>query len=283
MTTSDHADGAGDLLTSNDGVRVWCADIGAGEPVLFLHGFSGSSSAAYLLIGRLRDAGLRAIVPDLRGHGYSDKPTSPGDYAIERFADDAAAVLDACGADTAHVVGHCLGGMVATAFALRHPSRVRTLALVGTSLHPAADQRLVAWLQGNARRFLRTPINAALPLDADVPRHVEYATFDDLGDWYWRRMVADYRATSGAAGFAIAEALDSLDLLAQAHAVTAPTLVVHGGRDTVFRPSAATATAEAIPGARLTVLPEDNHVTLVLDPSSRMTDEVLAHIAAAGA
>ncbi|MEU4576393.1 alpha/beta fold hydrolase [Nonomuraea sp. ATR24] len=66
------------------------------------------------------------LVPDLRGHGASDRP---GTYAIPDMAEDVAGLLDALGIDRAVVVGHSLGGMVAYHLAMNHPGRVTRLVI----------------------------------------------------------------------------------------------------------------------------------------------------------
>ena len=68
---------------------------------------------------------------DCRGHGASDKPTGP--YTVEQFADDIADMLDHLGWDKTLIAGASMGGMVALAFAGRHPSRTSALGLIDTT------------------------------------------------------------------------------------------------------------------------------------------------------
>jgi pimeloyl-ACP methyl ester carboxylesterase len=277
-------------VAAPDGVRLWYADArspagsdgdAAPDSLLFLHGFSGSSSAAGHFRDAVTSAGLGFVSPDLRGHGYSDKPPAPADYAMERFVADAVAVLDACALASAHVVGHCMGGMVAAALAAARPERVESLTLVGTSMRPAQDQRLARWVEHGARQFLQGAFRAALPPADPAESHVDYDRFLETGDFYWRRMIADYRALTVDTAFAITAAIEEFDLMDDAARIKCPTLVVHGARDTVFHLEAAELTAKMVPESQLVVLPEDNHVTLVLDRDSRLFPEVLAFIGAA--
>jgi 3-oxoadipate enol-lactonase len=68
----------------------------------------------------------RVLVPDLRGHGASDRP---GTYPIPEMAEDVAGLLEVLGVDRAVVVGHSLGGMVAYHLAMNHPARVSRLVI----------------------------------------------------------------------------------------------------------------------------------------------------------
>ncbi len=267
------------LAVAGDGTRLWYLDAsGEGEAVLFLHGFSGSSSAAVHLVRGLAEAGLRPVLTDLRGHGYSDKPAGDGAYDLDRFATDAVTVLDACGIGRAHVVGHCLGGIVAAAVARDRPDRVASLTLVGTSMQPGWDQHAVAWAERHFRRLIHPLLRRLFPRDSRSARHVQYGRFRSTGDWYWPRMFADYRALSGDVTISILEMLDGLDLLRDADRIKPPTLIVHGARDTVFAPETAERAAAAIPGARLLMLRDDNHVTLVLEPGSPLFEAIVAHV-----
>lgn len=70
---------------------------------------------------------FRVILFDNRGVGRSDVPEGP--YLIRRMAQDAVAVLDAAGVNSAHVIGASMGGMIAQEMALTYPERVRSLIL----------------------------------------------------------------------------------------------------------------------------------------------------------
>ena len=103
---------------------------------------------------------------------------------------------DAAGQERVHVVGHCMGGMVAIAAAAAMPERVASVTLVATSLKPAADQQFAAWAEQRSPDWVRSLARRAFPGDGAAAAHVDYAAYTDTGDFYWRRMVADYRALS---------------------------------------------------------------------------------------
>jgi pimeloyl-ACP methyl ester carboxylesterase len=129
-----------------------------GTPVLLLHGFPQTAASWEPVARRLADAGYRVLAPDQRA------------YRIEELVDDVVALLDAADLETAHVVGHDWGAIVAWALAALQPGRVRTLTAVSVP-HPAAFVRaitssrqvLLSWytyafqLPGLAERYLARP------------------------------------------------------------------------------------------------------------------------------
>jgi pimeloyl-ACP methyl ester carboxylesterase len=274
-------------LTTADGVRIWLSDTeprtarAGALPMVFLHGFSGSSSATVHLAAHVASVGRRFVAPDLRGHGMSGKPAADGAYALERFVSDVADVADGCEIGRFHLVGHCMGGMIAAAFAAAHPERLESLALVGTSLHPGAERPVFARMSAAVQRPVMPLARRVFPAGTDAPAHVDYSRFRNMGDMYWRRMLADWRALTAQTGEAITRTIRSIDLLEAAAAIATPALVAHGARDSIFPLAAARRTHAAIPGSTLTILPDDNHVTLVLDPGSILFDQITGFAAQA--
>lgn len=135
-----------------DGVVLAVRDEGEGAPVLLLHGFPDSSNLWRNQIPALVGAGLRAIAPDLRGFGESDKPEAVEDYAIARSVADMVAVLDALGVERTHVVGHDWGAGLAWALAAYVPDRVERLVVMSvghpnTLRQPSVKQREKTWYQ----------------------------------------------------------------------------------------------------------------------------------------
>ena len=102
------------ITTATDGTRIHYELHGAGDPVLLIMGLGSNAYGWWRTIPWLAER-FRVIAFDNRGTGRSDAPD--GAYAIGQMADDAAAVLDAAGHATAHVVGASLGGMIAQRFA----------------------------------------------------------------------------------------------------------------------------------------------------------------------
>jgi pimeloyl-ACP methyl ester carboxylesterase len=107
-------------------VRTYYELHGHGEPLVCLHGLQGDSSHFRGLLPALSRA-YRTLIFDQRGSGLSDKPMM--DYSTALLADDAAALMDAVGFGSAHVLGVSMGGMIAQELALRHPHKVKSLIL----------------------------------------------------------------------------------------------------------------------------------------------------------
>jgi pimeloyl-ACP methyl ester carboxylesterase len=119
-----------------NGVTLHVVDEGAGDAVLLLHGFPDSSLLWRHQIPTLVEAGFRVIAPDLRGFGASDRPEGVEQYGLQMIVADALGILDACGVERAHIIGHDWGAAVAWSLAMFAPSRVASLAALSVA-HPA--------------------------------------------------------------------------------------------------------------------------------------------------
>jgi pimeloyl-ACP methyl ester carboxylesterase len=119
-------------VTSN-GLQFHVEDSGEGIPVLLLHGFPDTSRLWRAQVAALAGAGFRAIAPDLRGRGRSERPAD-GDYALPTVVRDVTGILDALGVERAHVVGHDWGAGVAWLLAALAPERVDRLVAISVGL-----------------------------------------------------------------------------------------------------------------------------------------------------
>jgi pimeloyl-ACP methyl ester carboxylesterase len=133
-----------------DGVELAVLDEGAGPPVLLLHGFPDSSYVWRHQIAALVDAGFRAIAPDLRGFGESDRPQAVSDYGVRHSVADMVAVLDALEVERAHVVAHDWGAAVGwglAGFASERVDRFVVLSVGHPNLgrRPSIEQREKGW------------------------------------------------------------------------------------------------------------------------------------------
>ncbi|SFF97885.1 2-succinyl-6-hydroxy-2,4-cyclohexadiene-1-carboxylate synthase [Sporolactobacillus nakayamae] len=105
---------------------------GTGEPLLFLHGFTGSMKTWHFLEARfVRDYQL--IFVDIIGHGHSESPKDFRRYAINEVAKDLTALLDLLNIDKVHLIGYSMGGRLALTFACLFPERIASLILESSS------------------------------------------------------------------------------------------------------------------------------------------------------
>jgi len=108
-------------------------DVGAGDPVLLLHG-SGPGVSAWanwrLVLQGLQDR-FRLLAPDLAGFGYSRSPEAMV-HTRQSWLDQIVRFMDKLNVERAHVVGNSFGGSMALALAIAHPDRVDKLALMGS-------------------------------------------------------------------------------------------------------------------------------------------------------
>jgi pimeloyl-ACP methyl ester carboxylesterase len=182
------------------------------------------------------------------------RPAIAASYQIDDMADDAVAVLDALGWGSAHVVGGSLGGMIAQAMAIRHPSRVRTL----TSMMSTPSPRIGRMKIRIAMTLARLQKQAVTSREDAAQRMVDmYQIIGSPGypsDEAWLREVGrqsyDRGHDPGGRLRQQAAMLASGDRRAALAKLRLPTLVVHGEDDPIFLPSGGYATAAAIPDAR---------------------------------
>jgi pimeloyl-ACP methyl ester carboxylesterase len=246
-------------------------------PVLLIAGFSQQlTSWDPRLCGRLVESGHLVVRFDNRDVGLSshlDGAPRPnigailgGDrstlaYSIDDMADDAAGLIEAMGLGSANVVGVSMGGMIAQALTIRHPARVRSLVSIMSSTgdrsvgQAAPDtaaivmQRAPVAREENVAHGMRVWQKLRSPGFA----HDDAQMRERLGTSYDRAFYPEGVARQ--AGAILGQRNRTADLAG----VAAPTVVVHGAEDTLVHVSGGEATARAIPGAKLVVVPGMGH------------------------
>jgi pimeloyl-ACP methyl ester carboxylesterase len=211
-----------------------------------------------------RDAGQSTRMPDTGGSNpFAAVARRRGAYSAEDMTDDAIAVLDALGWERAHVFGASLGGIIAQRIALRHPGRVLSVTSAMAMPSDAAGIRGGRYIRpGLLARLARArfpegrdgDIQLSLMLAREVASPAYPFDEDAAREWIEREADSgprDTRAQSRQAG-----APWHGPKLRELHK---PVLVLHGDRDPILRVSAARATAKAIDGARLVILPGVGH------------------------
>jgi pimeloyl-ACP methyl ester carboxylesterase len=236
---------------------------GSGEPLLLIMGLSGTHATWGETFLALLEHDFDVVAYDHRGIGFS--PKAQDGYSIADLADDAAALLDHVGFETAHVLGISMGGMVAQELALRHADRLRTLALgctyaggpQGRLSPPETLQKLQrGWTSGDRELALRLgwEVNVSPAFAADEEA---FATFREAALSVPARVPAIMQQLHAVSGH---------DTSARLEQISAPTLVVHGTEDRMLPVENGRWIAEHIPGARYEELDDVGHMFWVEQP-----------------
>jgi pimeloyl-ACP methyl ester carboxylesterase len=117
-------------VKANDGVSLSVSAVGTGEPIVFLHEFSGDMFSWQRQVATLSERYL-CICYNARGYPPSQVPDSIDAYTQARAADDAANVMHALDIRSAYFVGLSMGGFAALHVAVRHPEMMRALVVAG--------------------------------------------------------------------------------------------------------------------------------------------------------
>ena len=142
------------MTVQANGLRFHVEDVGRGAPVVLLHGFPDTSRMWRHQVAALAAAGHRAIAPDLRGRGRSQRPPAVADYALPAIVRDVTGIMDALGVERAHVVGHDWGAAVAWLTAALAPDRVDRLVAISVGCPGAAGPPDLEALQKGWYRLL---------------------------------------------------------------------------------------------------------------------------------
>ena len=248
-----------------DGTEVVDPDV---PLVVLMHGFPEFWWSWRHQLQAFADAGVWAVAPDMRGYNESDKPVGVASYEVEALADDIAGLVHALGRQSAVIVGHDWGAMVAWVVAQRHPSLVSRLAILNVP-HPVQMQRGLM----RPQQLRKSWYMFFFQLPGGIP---ERAVARD--DWaYLRRM---FRSE----GFAADEIEPYVQAMAKPGAITAamsyyraairrtlkgrplkstriecPVLVIWGDRDRHLGKEMAEPPRRLVPKARVEHIPEATH------------------------
>ncbi|MFM8855938.1 MAG: alpha/beta fold hydrolase [Actinomycetota bacterium] len=244
---------------ANDGVRLHYEAIGrrSATPILMIQGL-GADKHLWDLQRYVFATRYRVIAHDNRGAGRSDKPF--GSYSLEQMADDAIAVLDHAGVETAHVIGASMGGAISQVLAIMHPHRIRSLSLVCTSCsnHQWRRDLLSSWADV-ARDQGMGAMTAQAARWVIGPRSLRrmWPAFGWLGP------IATSRPSHGftAQVQAILAADDTLR--DQLGAIDVPTAVIVGNQDVLTPRGDSEELADLIPTAELSVLSGAAHGLMI--------------------
>ena len=223
------------LTAEVNGLQLFYRDTGSGDPLLLLHGFTGSGDD-WTHVFAERIEGHRVIAPDLRGHGRSTNPS--GVFKFAEVARDIFALLDRLGIDRVKAIGMSAGANTLLHRATQQPPRIASMIHVsGTPSFP--DQ---------ARAIMKTMTEEGRSEAEWAEMRRRHHLGDDQIRALWRhaREFADDR--------------DDMNFTAASlSTITARTLIVHGDRDPLYPVEQAVELFRGIPDASLSVVPNGGH------------------------
>lgn len=250
------------VLKRGDG-EIYYELSGSGPPVLLIQGV-GVTGEGWRPQIRTLEKNFQTLTFDNRGIGQSVPCRGP--VTIEAMAEDARALMDAAGWDSAHVVGHSMGGVIAQQLALDIPKRVRSLSLLCTFARGKDAARITPWVlwmtlrtRLGTRRMRR---NAFLQM-LFPPDHLRTADRDTLATEV-AAIVGRDLAWSPPVLMKQVQALarhDTSDRLRQLSGI--PTLVLSALHDPIASPRYGRQIAQLIPGATYEEMPNASHGVII--------------------
>lgn len=234
---------------------------GNGPGLLLLHGIGSNSRSFRHQLADLSDS-WTVVSWDAPGYGRSDDPAKP--FSLEDLADRAVDVLDEVEHEHAHVLGVSMGGVIAQLVFHRHRQRVRSLILADTNPGGGALPEPERSARVHQRLESLETLGARGMAEQRAPHLLRPAASPAL-----LAEVTDIMAEVRPAGYrAAAVALGQTDLTPLLGAIDVPTLVIHGEQDSVVPAETGRMLAEAIPGARLVLIPDAGHVSNQEQPAA---------------
>lgn len=224
-----------------NGTRIYVETYGEGDPLLLIHGGFSTIETMHNQITGFADKRL-VIASDSRAHGRSDPIDSALHYAD--MADDMAALLDHLGIEQADIFGWSDGGNIALDMAMRYPKQVKKFAVFGSNFH-----------HNGLIESDPDPLAGGPDSDAVAPMRFIYQSFaQDPDRWpvFYEKTIAMWTS-------------EPTHTQADLATITAPALIMAGEHD-MIKPDHLQQMVDAIPGARLEILPGDDHFAPMQNP-----------------
>ena len=240
----------GQTVTVND-MQMYYMLHGEGEPLLLLHGFTGSSSDWSLFFHDLASE-YRLVIPDLRGHGRSTNPSR--EFTFRQAALDVFALLDHLGIERFKAIGFSGGGNTLLHMATRAPQRVMAMVLASaTSYFPEQARVLMRDRSGDSitdeewRRLRQTHHYGDEQIQSLIEQSRSWSDrFDDMN------FTPPYLAS-----------------------ISARALIIYGDRDFLYPLNIAVEMYAAIPHSYLWIVPNGDHLPVFNNPLVPFTVAVL--------
>jgi 2-succinyl-6-hydroxy-2,4-cyclohexadiene-1-carboxylate synthase len=248
---------------------------GTGDPLVWLHGFTGSA-ATWKAHAEVFSRKFQVLAVDLHGHGLSDSPADPRRYSMEHCAEDLIAILDYFGHKRANLLGYSMGGRVALHFAINHPERVQSLILESASPGLEDPQARIERRTDDefmAQRIEKEGLESFVEYWGNLPLFASQKRLPgEIREWVrFQRLQNDPRGLANSLrGLGTGTPEPLWDRLA---GLDVPTLLIAGALDKKFT-EIAKRMAALIPAAQLEIVPNVGH-TVHLENSAGFDKLVL--------
>jgi non-heme chloroperoxidase len=256
--------GLGDVeestVRTDDGAELAVAVAGAsndGPTIVLVHCWMGDRRVWGPVVERLA-VGHRVVLYDHRGHGRSTIGTAG--LTLDALADDLRAVLDHVDARDAVVAGHSMGGMTTQAFAIRHPD-VRRARLSAIVLVATAGHGIRSGVGGISPSTIGLPVTDVLLGRRRIGRLLVRDSFGAAcAGSHLDALIETIVATAPHVRVELLRAMQTMDLRTGLADVDLPVIILSGTRDRITRPALSRGMVEALPQARLVVVPGMGHM-----------------------
>jgi pimeloyl-ACP methyl ester carboxylesterase len=259
-------------LTTDDGIRLFYEEAGAGTPLVLVHEFAGDHRSFEPQL-RYFARRYRVVAYNARGYPPSDVPAELARYGQDRARDDIRAALDALGIAKAHVIGISMGSYAALHFGLAYPERAFSLVLGGcghgSSRDPVERTRFQEDAEESAALLEARGMAAFAASYAVSPSRLAFQRKDPRGWAEFARQLEEHSAIGSAMTLRGVQARrPSLhDLAERLATLTIPVLVATGDEDwPCLEP--ASFLKRAIPSAALAMLPSTGHTLNIEEPAA---------------
>ena len=216
---------------TDDGVKLYYEQTGSGDPLVFVHEFAGDYRSWEPQV-RHFSRYYRCVTYNARGYPPSDVPDDPAAYSLQRATADLDALIAHLEVAQAHIVGLSMGSYTTLHFALTHPGKARSIAVVACGTGSSSDQRerFISEVEATVELFETQGSEAVAAKFAVGPTRVQFRNKDPRGWAEFARMFAEHSATGSALTMRGTQVKrpSVWDLADDLKKMTVPTLLMNG-------------------------------------------------------